>query len=98
MAKSSIDIKKLEDAANRLRVLSHPMRIAIIELLSVTNKMNVTEIYSKLKIEQAAASHHLSMLKNKGMLKSKREGRNTYYFLKQEALKQIIDCIKKCRG
>lgn len=98
MAKSSIDIKKLEDAASRLRVLSHPMRIAIIELLSENNKMNVTEIYSKLKIEQAAASHHLSMLKNKGMLKSKREGRNTLYFLKQEALQQIIECIKKCRG
>jgi DNA-binding transcriptional ArsR family regulator len=96
MAKTEIDIKKLEDAASRLRAIAHPMRIAIISLLDNNVKLNVTEIYAKLKIEQASASHHLNILKNKGVLSSKRAGKQTFYFLKNEAPTSIIDCINKC--
>ena len=65
MAKLEIDVNKLEMAASRLRSIAHPMRIAIIDLLGNNAKLNVTEIYTKLKIEQAAASHHLNILKSK---------------------------------
>ncbi|HNW98361.1 MAG TPA: metalloregulator ArsR/SmtB family transcription factor [Bacteroidales bacterium] len=96
MAKTEIDIKKLEDAASRLRAIAHPMRIAIIGLLEATPKLNVTEIYARLKIEQAAASHHLNILKNKGVLASKRAGKQTFYYLKNESLLQILECVSRC--
>ena len=57
-----LDIVKLEAAASKLRAMAHPMRIAIIELLNNNKKLNVTEIYESLRIEQAAASHHLNIL------------------------------------
>ena len=76
MGKLVLDITKLEMAASKLRAIAHPMRIAIIDLLNEKPKMSVTEIYSKLDIEQASASHHLNILKNKGVLISKREGKN----------------------
>ena len=82
MNKPLLNIKKLEEAASKLRVIAHPMRIAIIELLLDNKKLNVTEIYGALGIEQASASHHLNLLKNKGILSSKRDGKNTFYFLK----------------
>jgi len=96
--KTNIDIIKLENAASRLRALAHPMRVAILELINKNGKMNVTQIYTKLKIEQAAASHHLNVLKTRGVILSKREGKNTYYYLKQGAIIKIIDCINKCHG
>lgn len=96
MKKTKLDINKLEAAASKLRAIAHPMRIAVIGLLENNNKLSVTEIYEKLKIEQAAASHHLNILKSKGILGSKRDGKNTLYFLKLEALTTIIDCINKC--
>jgi len=98
MNKVTLDIKKLEEAASKLRVIAHPMRIAIIELLQDNKRLNVTEIYDKLNIEQASASHHLNLLKNKGVLSSKREGKNTFYFLKHNAINQIIDCISRCEA
>ena len=82
MLKTEIDIKKLENAANRLRAIAHPMRIAIIALLENDIKLNVTEIYLKLHIEQAAASHHLNILKNKGVLSSKEQANKLIIFLK----------------
>jgi len=96
MAKVELDIKKLEAAASRLRAIAHPTRIAIISLLDNNTKLNVTEIYVKLKIEQAAASHHLNILKNKGLLASKRVGKQTFYFLKNDSLTQVLDCMNKC--
>lgn len=96
MAKIELDITKLENAASRMRSIAHPMRIAIIEMLSETHKMSVTEIYEKLKIEQAAASHHLNILKNKGILASKRDGKKIFYMLRNKALSQILDCLNRC--
>lgn len=91
-----LDINKLDMAASKLRVIAHPMRIAIIELLESNPRMNVTQIYEKLNIEQAAASHHLNILKSKQILESRREGKNTYYSIRQASLAKIIDCINRC--
>ena len=96
MAKLVLDITKLEMAASKLRAIAHPMRIAIIDLLNEKSKMSVTEIYSILDIEQASASHHLNILKNKGILVSKREGKKIFYSLKSVTLTEIIECINRC--
>lgn len=91
-----IQIEKLEMASSKLRAMAHPMRIAIMELLNEGRQMSVTEIYRKLKIEQAAASHHLNILKSKGVLVSHRDGKKIFYSLKNNVLTEIIDCINRC--
>jgi len=96
MTKLVLDITKLEMAASKLRAIAHPMRIAIIDLLHDREKLSVTEIYSALDIEQASASHHLNILKNKGVLVSKRDGKKIFYSLKSITLTEIIECINRC--
>ncbi|RLD42322.1 MAG: transcriptional regulator [Bacteroidetes bacterium] len=91
-----INIDKLEMAASKLRAISHPMRIAIIDLLADGNSMSVTEIYQALGIEQATASHHLNILKNKNVLLSKREGKKIFYMLRNMTLTEILECINRC--
>jgi DNA-binding transcriptional ArsR family regulator len=93
-----IDLDKLDNAASTLKAIAHPMRIAIIEMLYANKKMNVTEIYKKLKIEQASASHHLSILKNRNLLESRRAGKKTYYAIKETSLAKVIECIELCGG
>jgi DNA-binding transcriptional ArsR family regulator len=90
-------LKKLESASEMLKAIAHPTRIAIVGMLDSDKKLSVTEIYEALKIEQAVASHHLSILKNKGVLLSERAGKNCYYSLKHQRLSQIIECIEKCQ-
>lgn len=98
MPKLLLDIQKLEEAAGRLRAMAHPLRIAIITLLEKHHQLSVTEIYEKLKIEQATASHHLNILKNRGILDSKRDGKNTYYYLRHQVLGTIIECLDRCNS
>lgn len=88
--------ENLEKAAGMLKAIAHPVRITIVECLGYGRKRTVTEIHKQLGIEQSTASHHLGILKDKGVLASKREGKNTLYFLKHENLKTILDCVRGC--
>lgn len=83
-------------AASKLRAISHPIRIAIIDLLANGESLSVTEIYKALNIEQATASHHLNILKNKNVLVSKREGKKVFYLLKHMELTDVINCVNRC--
>ncbi|MDG5799360.1 metalloregulator ArsR/SmtB family transcription factor [Marinilabiliaceae bacterium ANBcel2] len=93
-----LDPEMLDRAANILKAIAHPMRIAILSHLEDGNKLTVTQIHNILNIEQSTTSHHLGILKDKGVLSSQREGKNTFYFLKHESLRNIIDCVSKCSG
>jgi DNA-binding transcriptional ArsR family regulator len=96
MSNITIDISKLELAAAKLRAISHPIRIAIIDLLAKGESLSVTEIYEALKIEQATASHHLNILKNKNVVIAKRDGKRIYYSLKHVELTEVIECVNRC--
>jgi DNA-binding transcriptional ArsR family regulator len=96
MTFNQISEEQLEAAANMLKAIAHPMRIAILRLLEGEKSLTVTEIHEKLDIEQSTTSHHLGILKDKGVLLSKRSGKNTYYSLKNENLSHIVECVSKC--
>jgi DNA-binding transcriptional ArsR family regulator len=93
---NELNPEQLEKASNMLKAIAHPVRIAILAILEDGKKLTVTEIHELLKIEQSATSHHLGILKDRDVLSSKREGKNTYYFLKHNNLASIIDCISNC--
>ena len=92
----SLNPEQLERASSMLKAIAHPMRIQILSYLEDGKKLTVTEIHEKLKIEQSTTSHHLGIMKDKGVLSSQRDGKNTYYFLKHEQLSNIVECIAKC--
>jgi DNA-binding transcriptional ArsR family regulator len=94
---SILDAEKLEEVASKLRAVAHPMRVAIIQILDENKQMNVTQIYKKLGIEQATASHHLNILKTKGVLGSRRDGKQTFYSIKQDSIIRIVDCVSRCK-
>ena len=90
-----VNISQLEYAAELLKALSHPLRIAILNLLE-EKELTVTQIHSSLNIEQAVASHHLSILKSKDILVSKRRGNKTFYCIKNNNFIQLLACINNC--
>lgn len=92
-----IQLDKLETASEMLKAIAHPVRIAIVDMLSENKNLTVTEIHEALNIEQAVASHHLNIMKNKGVLMSERNGKNSHYKLKHPRLSQIVSCIDKCQ-
>ena len=96
MELTELNAETLERAANMLKAIAHPVRISIIGYLEDGKKRTVTEIHKSLGIEQSTASHHLVILKDRGVLSSKREGKNTWYFLKHPNLRHILSSIGEC--
>lgn len=86
-----LDHERVEKIAFVLKTIAHPMRVAIIDLLSANEKMSVNEITAYLGLEQSLTSHHLANMKMKGILGSKREGKNIFYFLR---LKEVPELVK----
>jgi DNA-binding transcriptional ArsR family regulator len=84
----------LEESTEKLRAIAHPVRLAIIELLFHKKEMNVTELFEALDIEQAATSHHLRLMKDQKIVKVKRDGKNSIYFLANEKYRDIIEVLK----
>lgn len=93
---SALSPEQLEKASSMLKAIAHPLRIAILNHLDNGKRLTVTEIHELLNIEQSTTSHHLGILKDKGVLASQRDGKNTYYYLKHDNLASIVECVSKC--
>ncbi|MEX0988442.1 MAG: metalloregulator ArsR/SmtB family transcription factor [Bacteroidales bacterium] len=93
---TEITAERIELAAHMMKAIAHPMRLAILGHLSEGEELTVTEIHELLKIEQSTASHHLGILKDKGILISRREGKNTLYAIKNKNLQNLVECINTC--
>lgn len=84
---------KIESAAHFLKTVANPIRLSIVYLLQDDNYLSVGDICQHLEAEQSLVSHHLLRLKEKGILDSKKEGRNVLYSLKFKNATKIIDCL-----
>jgi len=83
-------VSQLEEMSELLRAIAHPLRIMIIDLLKDGKQLTVTQIQKELHIEQAVASHHLIILKNKDVLNAHRSGKTILYYLRNEYISQIV--------
>ena len=87
------DDKKIEKAAYILKAVAHPLRIKIILMLQENTEMSVSAIYKDLNAEQSLISHHLINMRDKGILEIRRSGKNIYYFLVDQSVANVIECI-----
>ena len=93
--KSGLEESFLEKSTEVLRAVAHPIRLTIIDLLSANDSMTVTDIHKTINIEQAIASHHLRILKDKRIVIANRVGKNTFYALRTKAFGSLIDTLKE---
>jgi DNA-binding transcriptional ArsR family regulator len=94
-----IEVHEQQDlvaAAEMLKAVAHPARMALIQALDGGARKNVTELFGEVGLEQAAASHHLSLLRDRGVLLQEREGKHVYYSLRHPRLIEIVRCVREC--
>lgn len=95
--KIRLEKKRLERVAYILKCVAHPVRISIIDLLQQEERLSVSELQNVLVIEQSLLSHHLTNMRDKGIVDMERQGKNVYYFLADTTVPSIIDCINGCK-
>jgi DNA-binding transcriptional ArsR family regulator len=86
-------LESLGQAAECLRVLAHPHRLRMLQML-MAQQFTVTELAQACEIPTPMASEHLRLMQRCGFLASKRDGRKVYYEVIEPHLKNILQCIE----
>lgn len=88
--------KKSKSNLNRvvdfLKVISEENRLKILCILKKQEKC-VCEIWQFLDLPQNLISHHLKVLKNYGLIDSRKEGTKVFYFLNQRNIKKFTSLL-----
>ncbi len=83
----------LGQAAECLKILAHPARIRMVQLL-LHGRYTVGEIAEDCEVPENVASEHLRLMQRCGFFTSVREGRRVYYQVAEPHLEEIIGCIE----
>ena len=82
---------------NTLRALADPTRREILNRLK-RGRLAAGDISTKFDITAAAVSKHLSVLREAGLIRDKREGKFIYYELNASVLEETLLWIKGLKG
>ncbi|MCX7097895.1 MAG: metalloregulator ArsR/SmtB family transcription factor [Methylococcales bacterium] len=80
-------------AARCLKAMSHPLRLKILCVLG-NNKVSVQDIVEQVGTSQSNISQHLSILREKNILGSKKEANRVYYYIDDERMLQLIKMMR----
>src|SRR3989338_8717223 len=79
--------------AEMCKVFSNPIRLEILHLLRY-DELSVTELIEKSRLSQANISQHLAIMKSRGVVVSRRDGKNIYYRLASPKMIKAFDIIR----
>ena len=75
--------------AQLFRVLGHPLRIRILEVLS-DGERTVGDLQAELELDSSSTSQHLAALRRQGVLDSRRAGTSVYYRIRDPRVSQLL--------
>jgi len=88
-----LDYMAVKSAAMTLRAINHKLRQQIIKLLEENKRMNVTDIYVKLRLEQSVASQHLAILRRANIVRTERDGKFIHYSLNHSRIAAVAQFV-----
>jgi DNA-binding transcriptional ArsR family regulator len=90
-------LEALEQAAECLKVLAHPHRLRIVQML-LRGRYTVGELAEACGIPSPMASEHLRLMERCRLLKGEKEGRKAYYRIAEPHLAKIMACVEERFG
>jgi DNA-binding transcriptional ArsR family regulator len=80
--------------ANVFQALSHPTRIAILEVLQ-EGELSAGAIQERLGIEQANLSQHLAILRARQIVVNRKDGNQVFYSLRNPVLSEVLNIMRR---
>ena len=84
-----LDDDKVIDLSELFKMFGDSTRVKIMNVL-INGEMCVSDISEKIKVSQSAVSHQLRILKDSKLVKYRKEGNLTYYFLADDHVEKIF--------
>jgi DNA-binding transcriptional ArsR family regulator len=80
--------------AEFFRVLGHPARVRILELLR-DGEMSVGQLQAALQLDSSGTSQHLGVMRRQGILESRKEGTSVYYRARDPRVFQLLEVARQ---
>jgi len=84
----------IEQAARALKAMSHPLRLKILCVLGA-GEISVQEIVESVGTSQSNVSQHLAILREKGVLRSRKHANRVFYRVGDERTLQLIGMMRE---
>jgi len=88
------DSQLYELHASICQTLANPKRLEVIDRLR-DGEQSVSELAEAMKIGQANLSQHLAVMRQKGIVATRREGLNVYYRLSNPKITKVCDLMRQ---
>lgn len=88
-------------ASHSLKAMAHPLRLKILCILGgSSSEISVQDIVEQVGTSQSNISQHLSILRDKGILASRKDANKVYYRVADPKILQLIDAMRAafCSG
>jgi DNA-binding transcriptional ArsR family regulator len=80
--------------ADLFQALSHPTRIAIVELLR-NGELSAGALMERLGVEQANVSQHLTVLRAKHIVVNRKAGNQVFYTVRDPLIFDVLDVMRR---
>jgi DNA-binding transcriptional ArsR family regulator len=101
------DDSTLDASVRTLKALAHPIRLRIVQMLADKRSFGIDDesccdqsevcvckITGLFDVSMPTISHHLKLLREAGLVETRRDGVWIYYSLRREALEDVIDVLR----
>lgn len=91
--KTLLDDENPTEVAEIFKALSDPTRIKLVFALRVEASLCVCDLAHVCDMSTATTSHHLRLLYKYGLVRAEKRGKEVYYQLDDDHVKQILDMV-----
>ena len=84
LAKKQTVLEELRSATDILKALAEPVRQDILMMFMLHKRLNVSQVVERSELSRPAISHHLKVLKQAGIVTSRKEATEVYYSLAEQ--------------
>jgi DNA-binding transcriptional ArsR family regulator len=81
-------------ASHSLKAMAHPLRLKILCILGGSGEVSVQDIVEQVGTSQSNISQHLSILREKGILASRKDANKVYYRVSDQKILQLIGAMR----
>jgi DNA-binding transcriptional ArsR family regulator len=87
--------QRAADAARLLRMLAHEKRLLVLCHLGGVTEMKVGDLVAAVGLSQSALSQHLALLRDEGLVATRREAQTIHYRLADPKVERVIALLRE---
>ncbi len=84
----------IHHASRSLKAMAHPLRLKILCLLGGAKETSVQDLVDLVGTSQSNISQHLSILRDKGILESRKDANKVYYRIGDERILRLMESMR----